>query len=132
MLKMIASLSSFLAVLFFFGVQTNIAFASPINNDKSGIVGTMIEGPVSHTCTQGVDCNQPYSGTIVVENQNGTQVITTFTADDNGNFIQALAPGKYLLVPQPTSGYPYAAPFTVTVTSQQYTQITIQYNTGIA
>ncbi|HZD58142.1 MAG TPA: SpaA isopeptide-forming pilin-related protein, partial [Anaerolineales bacterium] len=83
--------------------------------------------------TEATRCaDQPYQATFEVLDEKGS-VVTTFRTDDNGRFEVALSPGTYTLAPEtnPNAVLPRASTQTVTVTEGQFTQITINFDTGI-
>ncbi len=104
-------------------------------NLDSGVEGIVLAGP--QCPVQGPDVgdecdDQPYQATIIVRSEDGSTEIIRFTAEDDGAFRQPLAPGSYLLDPQPgENGFPFAEDQLVTVTEGQFTEITILYDTGI-
>ena len=52
----------------------------------------------------------------------------------NGRFVVALVPGDYHLDPQspdPSRPYPIGKPQTVTVQADEWTRVTVSYDTGI-
>jgi len=123
-------------VVVFLFILSGCAQIVPLNpspTPSSGIVGTVTEGPMcpgpvqvgNNTCP-----DQPYQTTIKVLNSNNDQV-AQFQTDANGNFMVPLAPGTYILHPEAGNPLPQAADQTVTVTAGQYTQVTIQYDTGM-
>jgi hypothetical protein len=107
----------------------------PIPSDlDSGITGTVLAGPQCPV----VDPNnpacadKPLAATIIVRTPGGL-LVTQFTSDDSGQFHVPLFPGTYTLDPQPVSasGFPRGVPQTVTVEAGQFTEVTIEYDTGI-
>ncbi len=109
---------------------------APIPSDlDSGITGTVLAGPQCPVIgpNSGPECNdKPLAATIVVKSAAGV-LVTQFTSDADGQFRAPLFPGTYLLDPQPVSpsGLPRGVPQTVQVAAGQFTEITIQYDTGI-
>ena len=107
--------------------------ANPTLSYSSGIEGKVTEGPMcpgpvpvgNNTCP-----DQPYQATIVVLNANNVEV-TQIQSDGEGYFKIDLAPGTYVLHPTPGKPLPQAADQTVVVSSGQYTQVSILYDTGM-
>ena len=101
----------------------------------TGLTGIMLAGPQCPVIRPdtGSECDdQPYEGTVVVQTQDGASEVTRFTAQADGTFEVALAPGAYLLVPLPgPSGFPVAAEQTIDVVSGELTQVQILFDTGI-
>src|SRR5207302_851443 len=68
----------------------------------SGIVGTAVVGPISPVERPGAPNNRPLPGAIItVEAAKGGGELGRATADQNGHFKIALAPGAYRIVPLP-------------------------------
>ncbi|MEA2677218.1 MAG: hypothetical protein QOJ81_1359 [Chloroflexota bacterium] len=99
----------------------------------SGIKGTVLLGP---TCpVEGspdpAPCLTPYVATLVVLDDEGVKV-ATITSGDDGRFQIDLAPGDYVVTPESgTDTYPIAQPQSVTVATGVYTEIQVNYDTGI-
>jgi hypothetical protein len=100
---------------------------------SSGIEGNVTEGP---TCpgpvpVGGTQCqDRPYQATLQVLNS-GNQVITQLKTDVDGYFKISLPPGVYIIHPLLGDPFPHAADQIVSVTTDQYTRISIQYDTGL-
>jgi hypothetical protein len=118
-------------------LHTSQGAVSPISAGP-GIQGTAIVGPISPVTRPGVPNSQPLPGAVIeIETADGSSVVTTVTADQNGNFQVALAPGTYLLVPLPPKSGPamYVEGFQQTVVvgpGPDMTNVTVQYDSGIA
>jgi len=102
----------------------------------SGIKGMVLLGP---TCpieaspgdNNPVPCVTPYAATLVVLDNEGVKVATV-TSGPDGKFQVNLAPGVYVVAPSTGSDpYPIAQPQSVTVDVGVYTQIEVNYDTGI-
>jgi hypothetical protein len=100
----------------------------------SGIRGQALTGPQCPVVQQGSPCpDEPIEATVDVLSATGDRV-TTFTTGDDGRFELKLPPGEYSLDPQPPdpdSPFPAGVQQTVTVEPGRYTEIIIQYDTGI-
>ena len=97
----------------------------------SGIEGQALIGPTCPVVQVGQECpDQPYQATVTVLNDKGKQV-TQFETDAEGRFRVPLEPGTYTLRPASPSVMPSAPEQTVTVTAGQFTQVLIQYDSGI-
>ena len=105
----------------------------PSPTPTSGIEVYVTEGP---TCpgpvpVGGTECqDQPYQATIEVLSSNNN-ILTQFQTDANGYFKLSLPPGTYILHPISGKPLPHAADQTIVVTANQYTQISILYDTGL-
>jgi hypothetical protein len=102
----------------------------------SGIRGTVLLGPTcpvesSPGANDPVPCVTSYAATLVVLDDEGVKVATINTGDD-GKFQVDLAPGDYVVTPENgTDTYPIAQPQSVTVATGLYTDIEVNYDTGI-
>lgn len=91
-------------------------------------------GPISPVEKEGEINEKPYPDAVVfVMNSSGTKKIAEFKSDQNGRFQLNLAPGTYSLVPQTPKKQPFpiGKSETVVVSENQYTEITINYDSGI-
>jgi hypothetical protein len=115
---------------------TACAQFSPVDQTstpQSGIEGTVTEGPMcpgpvhigDNTCP-----NQPYQATIIVLNAQNV-VVAQFQTDTKGIFQIMLPPETYILRPISGKPLPRAADQIVEVTSGQFTQVSIVYDTGM-
>ncbi|MDL2335674.1 MAG: SpaA isopeptide-forming pilin-related protein [Chloroflexota bacterium] len=102
----------------------------------SGIKGTVLLGP---TCpveaspggSNAVPCLTPYAATMAVLDNEGVKV-ATITSGADGKFQVDLPPGDYVVTPESgTDTYPIAQPQSVTVATGVYTDIEVNYDTGI-
>jgi hypothetical protein len=97
----------------------------------NGIEGQVLIGPMCPVVQQGQECpDQPYQATLTVNTPNGVQ-ITQIKTDEQGRFKITLVPGEYTLHPESPSGIPSAADQPFVVSSGQYTQLTVHYDSGI-
>ncbi len=109
----------------------------PIPADlDSGITGAVVAGPQCPVVgpDSGPDCaDQPLAATVVVKSADSRLEVTRFTTGADGRFRVPLYPGQYWLDPLPVSptGLPLGKPRSVTVVAGQFTEITVQYDTGI-
>ncbi len=100
----------------------------------SGIEGRVLIGSTCPVLRDDTPCpDQPYQATIAVWNAERTQKVRTFTTDEDGRFRVLLAPGEYYIDPQPPNPGvpPTPIPQTVTVPTDRFVQITIEYDSGI-
>ncbi len=101
--------------------------------DVSGIRGTVTIGPMCPVLQKGVPCpDLPFSTKLVIEDDMGVDVASVVSADD-GTFQIELDAGSYVIVPgSPNPGAPPAASeLAVEVESDAYTEVLIQYDSGI-
>ena len=97
----------------------------------SGVEGQVFIGPVCPVVQVGQECpDQPYQATLVVNNSNGREIVKVQT-DEQGRFKIPLESGEYILHPESPNVMPYASEQTFTVVSGKFTQITVNYDSGI-
>ena len=98
---------------------------------ESGIEGQVLMGPICPVTQPGQVCpNQPYQATLTVSSPNGGAIMQ-FQTDGGGHFRIPLAPGEYVLHPVSPSGIPFAADQVIMVGTGQYTQVLVNYDSGI-
>lgn len=96
----------------------------------SGVRGVVTIGPTSPVQMQGESGEAPYEATITVTNSSGATVAEVRSSED-GRFSVDLAPGRYTLVPQSPGPLPRADPYDVAVEPHAFTEVSIQYDSGI-
>ena len=97
----------------------------------SGIEGQVLLGPMCPVVQQGQECpDQPYQATLTVNSLNGVQ-IAQFQSDAQGRFSVPLVPGEYILHPESTNMLPFASEQTFIVEEGKFTQIIVNYDSGI-
>lgn len=97
----------------------------------SGIEGQVWLGPMCPVVQTGQECpDQLYQATLTVKTLDGVQ-ITQFHTDDQGHFRVPLVPGQYILHPESPNGIPFAGDQSFVVETGHYTQITVNYDSGI-
>ncbi len=99
----------------------------------SGIAGLVTLGPTCPGPTRLNDPNcqdKPYQATITIQNMNGLEVAQV-TSDAAGKFQVELPAGTYTLHPETPNTLPIAQDMEVTVKAGEYTQVTIQYDSGL-
>ncbi len=106
------------------------SFHNPATRE-SGIEGQVLMGPMCQVAQQGQGCpDQPYQATLTVNSpKDGT--ILQFQTDGGGHFKIPLAPGEYILHPESPNGIPFAADQSIMVGASQYTQVVVNYDSGI-
>jgi hypothetical protein len=105
---------------------------TPVPSDN-GIEGQALMGPMCPVLREGQECpDQPYQATIVVRDSSGGLVVR-FETDADGRFRLPLAPGEYLLQPEPPEGmpFPFADEMPVSVQPGAFTRIMVLYDSGI-
>ena len=112
---------------------TAVSTLTPKSPSGSGIRGLVTRGP---TCPgpqrPGQVCTQPYSATLVTTRRDGTEVARV-TSGEDGRFTIDLPPGEYIIVPQtdPQSPFPRTGSVEATVQPGAFTEVDIEYDTGI-
>jgi hypothetical protein len=108
--------------------------ASPTPNEPSGIRGTVLLGP---TCPVGepgstdpISCLTPYAAQLVILDGDN-EVVGRVTSGADGTFEVALPPGDYVITPVGGDPYPIAQPVPVVVTAGEFTEVQVNYDTGI-
>jgi len=98
----------------------------------SGIAGTVTIGPMCPVERIDDPCpDRPYAATFTVQDDAGHDLCTVQSGDD-GRFRLGLPPGSYELVPLiGPSHLPYATPQQVTVAPNQYSEVSIGFDSGI-
>ena len=97
----------------------------------SGMQGQVLLGPMCPVVQPGQECpDQPYQATLTVKTPDGVQ-IAQFQTDADGHFNIPLVPGNYILHPESPNGIPFAGDQSFVVETGNYTQITVNYDSGI-
>ena len=101
---------------------------------ESGIRGMVTIGPtcpVERVPPDPLCADKPYEATLMILNTSGKQM-ATITSGKDGVFKISLPPGTYTIRPSESpSRMPYAGEQTVVVPAIGYTDVTIQYDSGI-
>lgn len=99
----------------------------------SGIEGEVRIGPLNPVVSEGQqgDDTKPYSAVIHIKSIPEDELVAEVTSGADGKFRVPLAPGRYLVEPQPGEPLPYAWPQEVTVQPGTFTSIRIDYDSGI-
>ncbi len=97
----------------------------------SGIEGQVFIGPMCPVVQVGQECpDQPYKAVLTVNSPEGERIVQAQT-DEEGKFRIPLKPGKYTLHPESPNNYPFADEQPFTVEESEYTQVTVNYDSGI-
>ena len=95
--------------------------------EVTALVGPACPGPV----VVGKECpDQPLEVSFTVLGP-GNQPVTQFQTDAQGKSRVSLPPGSYTLHPEVSGPYPRASDQPVTVSAGQYTQVTVQFDSGM-
>lgn len=98
----------------------------------SGVAGQVLIGPMCPVVqVGGQPCpDQPYQTTLTINGQDGKR-ITQVQTDQQGRFKLSLKPGNYILHAESPNVMPFAAEQSFRVAAGQFTQITVNYDSGI-
>jgi hypothetical protein len=105
--------------------------ASRGQQPDSGITGKVVIGPTCPVERPGRVCVRPYQATITIRREPKRTLVARVQTSATGHFRIALAPGRYLLLPQNRRPYPRSSPQVATVQSHRYTTVLISYDSGI-
>ncbi len=100
---------------------------------SSGIEGLVTIGPTCPVERIDTPCpDKPYQATIVVKDEGGNEVARGQSGED-GRFRIELAPGTYTVAPQSSNqgSYPFAKEQQVEVRADIFTQVSVQFDSGI-
>lgn len=132
--KIIAAIIILLIVVIgiLFTATTRLKF-STVESKKSGIFGTVLLGPTCPVQRNPPEENckdRPYQATIFVINIDGKQ-LSEFTSDTSGDFKVELPAGEYTLESNSQMRFPIFKSASVTVHENEFTNLTIYFDTGI-
>jgi hypothetical protein len=98
----------------------------------SGITGLVLIGPMCPVMRQDEPCpDHPFAATLIIRDSQGRELCAVSSGED-GRFLVGLPPGSYEVVPFAGSGgLPWAASQWVAVAPGQYTDVTVNYDSGI-
>lgn len=97
----------------------------------SGIEGQAYIGPNCPVAQDGSTCpDQPYQATITVNDADNRMVAQVHT-DAEGRFKIPLDPGEYILHPESPNMLPFAKDQKFTVTANKFTEVVVNYDSGI-
>ena len=108
-----------------------VGCGAPTAPSDTGLVGTVVRGPVQPVCRVDVPCDAPFSASFTV--QQGDRVVATFRSDAEGHFDVRVVPGMYVVIASPDA--PIISPRTqakeVVVGSNGLTTVLLHFDTGI-
>jgi hypothetical protein len=94
----------------------------------TGLTGLVVRGPITPVCQVDVPCDAPFSAEFSVRVRDRT--VGHFRSDADGRFTIYLAPGTYLIVPDPGAFF-FEQSKTVEVGDSGLTTVTLDFDTGI-
>jgi hypothetical protein len=96
-----------------------------------GIEGIVMLGPQCPVQTVDTPCpDLPYQASIIVRRTSGG-TITRLRSGEDGRFRVGLRPGSYVLDPEPGDPFPSSTEQEVEVEAGVYTEVVINFDTGI-
>lgn len=96
-----------------------------------GIRGVVLLGPTCPVVSRSSPCVRPYVARLAILDGDD-QVVTEVTSGPDGRFEVTLPPGEYTIQPIPGGQpVPNARPIAVAVSEGEYTDVEIDYDTGI-
>ena len=100
----------------------------PVN---SGIEGQVFIGPVCPVVQEGQECpDRPYQAALSVTSPKGKRIVQVQT-DEDGRFRIPLEPGEYILHPESPNQLTFASDQNVIVENRTFTQVIVNYDSGI-
>ena len=98
---------------------------------QQGVEGVVLIGPQCPVQSTANPCpDLPYQASIYVRSRGGA-FVTRVSSGADGTFRVGLRPGLYTLEPESGDPFPVAGPQDVEVVSDEYSQVTISFDTGI-
>jgi hypothetical protein len=118
-------------LLFLFVLFLTSCASSATPPSDSGIEGQVLIGPTCPVVREGEECqDQPYQATLTVNNPTGERIVQIQTEED-GRFKIPLQPGEYILHPESPNVLPFAGDQRVLVETGKFTQIIVNFDSGI-
>lgn len=103
----------------------------PLGPDDQGIQGIVLIGPQCPVQALQDPCpDLPYQVSIEVQSRGGGTALEVVSGED-GRFRIGLFPGFYTLHPESGNPFPNAPDQDVVVLDNEYTEVTINFDTGI-
>ena len=116
---------------FVIGIMIILLATCSIPEIDSGVEGQVLIGPMCPVVQEGQECpDQPYQAALTVNSLDGRKIAQVQT-DEEGRFKIPLEPGEYILHPESPNVMPYASEQTLTVEADKFTQIVVNYDSGI-
>jgi len=97
----------------------------------NGIEGQVFIGPTCPVVKIGQECpDEPYQAVLTVNSREGERIVQVQT-DEEGRFKIPLEPGEYILHPESPNVLPFAQEQEFKVENGKFTQLTVNYDSGI-
>ena len=100
---------------------------------QSGIRGIVHLGPMCEDATRRSPCIEPYSANLVILDASD-EVVARVTSGPDGRFEVTLPPGVYTIQPVPPANgdlFPAGRTISAVVGEEAYTEVGVDYDTGI-
>jgi hypothetical protein len=107
-----------------------LATATASAGTRSGLYGTVTEGPIRPVCTVGVRCDRPAANLRLRFVRNGMTVAAART-DSRGRYRVALRPGRYSVRSAGTGLGSVVKPSELTVPAGRYARVNLYRDSGI-
>jgi hypothetical protein len=131
--SLITGLAIIAGIFFLVALYFNAPFSTPLPPTNSGVHGTVLLGPTCPVQRIPPDpkcADRPYQADFVITSSVGGTSKVSSGAD--GKFEQQLPPGDYTIAPSNNGKVlPRAGSQVFTVQSGQFTEIQIQFDSGI-
>lgn len=99
----------------------------------SGIRGVVHLGPMCEDATRASPCIEPYSAELVILDAKD-DVVARVTSGTDGRFEVTLPPGIYTIQPVPPANgdlFPAGQTISAVVGEDEYTEVGVDYDTGV-
>jgi hypothetical protein len=107
--------------------------SSPSAAPTTGVRGLVLAGPTCPVERAGASpCVRAVAGAEILARDTSGAIAARAVSDGAGDYFLALAPGSYVIEPQPVQGLPGTAqPVSVQVTDGPPLELNLEYDTGI-
>jgi len=119
--------------IIFISILLFLSACSPVTPEavNSGIEGQVFIGPICPVVQVGQECpDQPYQAILSVTSPKGERIVQVQT-DEQGHFKIPLQPGEYILHPESPNILPFANDQSVIIEADNFTQVIVNYDSGI-
>lgn len=109
----------------------SLGCGSGATGPATGLSGVVLRGPIQPVCIEGSPCEETFAAAFTVRRHGFA--VRRFDSDVEGRFAVDLAPGDYLVVPDPDAPIldPEGQARAVTVDVEGFTEVELHFDTGI-